>query len=173
MRSSTSSKNVLGSDNFETDYFSRLKETSFSETNTEQGGWVSWKKLVDEEGEEVVNAMIEDNTIITRPHQALKPYSASTLASPPHLRLQYKHVKETDTSSCSESHRVKQYADNDKKAQPSALNTAPPADIEAEQEEQRKKDTIKAMSAAKRAHNVTGTSLTELKIRLDKFKDNE
>ena len=160
---------VLENDDFDSDYFQRIKQTVHSKKESVDSAWISWKKLLDNEDEAVARLMIKQGKVITRPHSNLDHDSADVQELPEEVRKQYKYVQERESNSSTRLQQVTKTADNEKTKKPEKLQPVK----DEEEEEDGKKDIDKLVQIAKRIHGIVASNLHDMQHRVGKFKDNE
>ena len=83
---------------WETPFFQRIQNLNKIETEETDSKWMSWKKLVENQDEQVAKLMVRQQKILTRPHKLLDHDDEGTKAPSDELRLQYKYAVESEIS---------------------------------------------------------------------------
>jgi hypothetical protein len=103
IKTSSSSKkqefvdHVLNGD-FKADYFKRIIKVQKIEDFSDTESWLSWKQLVDADGEALVKIQLKQGLIDTRPHKHLDHDDPSTKDLAEEERLQYTRVQDTSSN---------------------------------------------------------------------------
>ena len=156
-------KELLTADNYDTEFFNKMKKDVYTNTTTTENEWMSWKSFSDKEGVLLARAQVAQKSVETRPHPNLDPAAPSTLELPEEERVQYRYTKEKDAETVSEQTELMQ---RDTPQQEPATDK-PSSDPDAE----KKRSVLFAL--AKRSHSVFSASAVDFMIRLGKFESNE
>ena len=82
--------------NYESAYFTELKEYSETDVKGFKGKWVSWDKFCEQNGEVVATLMVAQKTVRTRPHSKLNHDDPAINNIPQPYQLEYLDTTEIE-----------------------------------------------------------------------------
>ena len=151
---------VLSTRDFKSEFFERIQKFEVRDEEKDTDTWMSWREVINLDGEPLVLAQLAQGTMVRRPHPKLDPLHETTLAMPENERFQYKQGKNQEIHTNAE---VNVTSRSSKEEPPE--NGKPCADgIENEK---------KILLGVKKVYNGVLASAIEVKIKLGKFQDNK
>jgi hypothetical protein len=151
---------VLSTRDFKSEFSERIQKFEVRDEEKDTDTWMSWREVINLDGEPLVLAQLAQGTMVRRAHPKLDPLHETTLAMPENERFQYKQGRNQEIHTNAE---VNETARSSKEEPPE--NGKPCADgIDKEK---------KTLVAVKRVYNGVLASAIEVKIKLGKFQDNK
>jgi len=145
---------------FKSEFFERIQEFEVRDEEKDTDTWMSWREVINLDGEPLVLAQIAQGTMVRRPHPKLDPLHETTLAMPENERFQYKQGRNQEIHTNAEVNTTSRSS----KEEPPENGKPCADDIENEK---------KILLGVKKVHNGVLASAIEVKIKLGKFQDNK
>jgi len=143
---------------FDSAYFKKLEVITTADKTLETTEWMSWKQVTDLHGKTLVDAMIQQGTMLTRVHKKLDPTHPSFASIPTEETLQYKETQEKEITSSEHTKHVERGCDD-----------VPPETADCTEEESEMKVTLSKVRAAR---SKVQAATIDIKIKLGKFEGN-
>ncbi|CAK0836118.1 unnamed protein product, partial [Prorocentrum cordatum] len=99
-------KEVLEADNYNTEYFNRMRKVGHIDKEQRVNAWVSWKKLCDEKGAAVAALMVKQKKVDTRPHSELDRSDKETKAPPKEEQREYRLKTDRQLEETYDEHKI-------------------------------------------------------------------
>ena len=153
---------VLNTSDWKSEFFERIQKFEVRDEEKDTDTWMSWREVVNLDGEALVLAQLAQKTMTKRAHPKLDPLHVTTLAMPENERFQYKQGKNQEIHTNAE---MNEHARSCKEEPPVNEQGKPNTDdIEKEK---------KILMGIKKVHNGVLASAIEVKIKLGKYQDNK
>ena len=88
--------NLLTDCNYESAYFTELKEFIESNVHGSKGKWVSWDKFCEQNGDAVATLMVAQTAVRTRPHSKMNHAGPTAKEIPEPYQLEYLDITEIE-----------------------------------------------------------------------------